>query len=365
MADPFHDFSAKEPVVLGYSHRKSQPTACIKTFNLDIAKKAASRAQHQKTGAQATNVLSIAQTSFSQVPGHVLLTKTHSVVPPAPVGPESLQQMLQGMHASAVSPSLPLTAVLDSEITSTPVVLPSSRDPRLVRHTHSIPPTPSPSLIRRTHLVIPTWKEKECQAPHAATAVIPAKRSAVVSGDVCESEEDEDEAAASMDLDSSLPHKKKGLLVTETPYPTDQQSDQWAVSAWYTAHSELVKSHGYAGIAAPTENELGLIKMRLYQLRGQAKRDVAIPHFKLHHPLSPKVANANREVIATLKEHNEEPIERKNVYRNTVICDVITKLWYGEKQKSEAVLFPDYFKNGIPLVTIAFVSTSIKCTLDE
>ncbi|GLB43941.1 hypothetical protein LshimejAT787_1501250 [Lyophyllum shimeji] len=98
--------------------------------------------------------------------------------------------------------------------------------------------------------------------------------------------------------------------------------------------------------------------MRLYQLRGQAKRDVAIPHFKLHHPLSPKVANANREVIATLKEHNEEPIEHKNVYRNTVICDVITKLWYGEKQKSEAVLFPDYFKNGIPLVTIAFVSTS-------
>ncbi|GLB43835.1 putative RNA-dependent RNA polymerase [Lyophyllum shimeji] len=217
-----------------------------------------------------------------------------------------------------------------------------------------------------------------------STAVIPAKRSAVISGDVCESEKDEDEAAASMNLDSSLPHKKKGLrasdllparkrilehalhhfrfeVATETPYPTDQQSDQWAVSAWYTTHSELVKSHGYAGIAAPTEDELGLakytIKMRLYQLRGQAKvksRDVAIPHFKLHHPLSPEAANANCEVIATLKERNafvyKEFIEHKNVYKNI---------------KSEAVLFPDYFKNGIPLVTIALVSTSIECILNE
>ncbi|GLB43943.1 hypothetical protein LshimejAT787_1501270 [Lyophyllum shimeji] len=284
MADPFHDFSAKEPVVLGYSHRKSQPTARIKTFNLDIAKKAASRAQRQKPGAQATNVLSIAQTSSSQVPGHALLTETHSVVPLAPVGPESLQQMLQGMHASAgqdyfsqllnsaqsfvPSPPLPnstgaglsfaptdsstrfgnFTAMLsfaDAELAEMhddsdadqpdphDVASSVANSVRADQSFSMIDLAPANSQITSTPVVLPSSGPLPCAAYYtqysANSKPIPystysfgysdpegegmpssaSKRCAVVSGDVCESEEDEDEAAASMDLNSSPPPQEE------------------------------------------------------------------------------------------------------------------------------------------------------------
>lgn len=169
--------------------------------------------------------------------------------------------------------------------------------------THVIPPvlgTPSPrpsqdkenisvrifSLIISSHFEFPHHGLQPLNNEPVQTS--PPVRRTVSAVQAADAEAEEEELQfyvdAAMDLpdDGQKKKKKKGLrasdlngsrrrildlaivyfrfwITTECPYPTDQESSEKAVKYWYQALRKLMNEFGYAGIAAPTEDEISLV----------------------------------------------------------------------------------------------------------
>ncbi|GLB45389.1 hypothetical protein LshimejAT787_2200520 [Lyophyllum shimeji] len=315
-----------------------------------------------------------------------------------------------------------------SQITSTPVALPTPRrvrqPPRLATPC-AAPPTPLPGqprprhLIHRTHLlppltpslspIRPMSHDKENFAPVAAqptrqmeTSIRSqpgSKRRRDDDGGSSpdgppdyhpkDDESDEDNLTGSPSklragdlnparrriFDGALPHYFMELS-KYGPYPSPTEEDAWAAKSWFDSLNKLIATGGYAaGNAAPTQGEIELIKARLHNFRGSVRdkaRELVVPQYGFLHGGEVASINHNRQLVEELLHHNSfiyrDPsnrAERESIFRNAIIRNVIHQVWFGDKGKSLALLYPDSFVDVIPLETIAFVITAIHCAITE
>ncbi|KAF8881122.1 hypothetical protein BD779DRAFT_1445754, partial [Infundibulicybe gibba] len=258
-----------------------------------------------------------------------------------------------------------------------------------------------PGLVRRTHTIIPspTQANKENHEVRPDRNCVLGKRTLIEDSQIDRdsAEFDSDEADAMSDSDDTPPKKKGARAADLNPaqkrildralkhfrqqlakggaFPGEDLENRWAAEAWYIALGELVESHSYVGTTPPTEVELVLIKMRRNQLRGQAKliaRQVVREALGLKNTTDEDGINAIRTKIAAYRSKNAfiytDPFDtaiRGTMYRSQIIERIICELWFGNDGQSEAIEYPTYFEDGIPLPAIALVCAVFRGALDE
>ncbi|KAF7359614.1 hypothetical protein MVEN_00685200 [Mycena venus] len=276
------------------------------------------------------------------------------------LGSDSEDDEYHGRHAvnadqgfNAASPPV------DTQITSTPVDLVLARKPtrRMVNHSSSpAVSTPAPTLayhtpaptipysttprglVRRTHATHPFIPATNSPDPRSSPTPVPSKR-AISEVDGARDERDEEHYSDADDEDgvtvlraSDLPPVRRRIfdtaarhmrlgVVSEAPYGDTIQMHQLGVASWFASQKELRETHGYEGVAQPTQDELALLKARRHQVKGDIKtiaREVADGKkgYGFKDGKSPEDIAYNRQLITTLLTGNAFPFQRSHESRH-------------------------------------------------
>lgn len=158
----------------------------------------------------------------------------------------------------------------------------------------------------------------------------------------------------------------RSMATTFAGFPDAVQSQEFATDAWH-------KSCKSKGVVIEFEEEFcRLITQRASQVRGELKtkaRPLTKSLYKFKSTNGIKAAiRSNRELYEDLINKSsyiyEDPKARLGIYESPVIQEVINVTWFANKS-DEGIEYSSYFKDGIPLVTIALVLTAIENCLDE
>ncbi|TFK53194.1 hypothetical protein OE88DRAFT_1627002, partial [Heliocybe sulcata] len=157
----------------------------------------------------------------------------------------------------------------------------------------------------------------------------------------------------------------RARLSTENPYP-GQEDEDWAGEAW-------VKACQQRGVEMELEDDLAkTIIQRGSQIRGKLKTaaELLVPQaYGLRSSSDEEDVRANHDKVARLTGdkplfYYEDPDRRRRMYEHPIIQSLINVTWFAKKNDT-GVQYPEYFKGGIPLVTVGLVLTAVECVLDE
>ncbi|EPQ50927.1 hypothetical protein GLOTRDRAFT_49931 [Gloeophyllum trabeum ATCC 11539] len=167
-------------------------------------------------------------------------------------------------------------------------------------------------------------------------------------------------------LDDAWGHFR-ARVSTEYPYPGQEEEETWAGEAW-------VKACRAKNIDMELEDELvKTIIQRGSQVRGKLKEQAVllVPQaYGLRATASDKDIRENRDKVARLTGGQkptfiyQNPDTRYRMYEHEIIQTLINATWFRKKNDT-GVRYAEYFKRGIPLVTIALVLTAVENVLDE
>ncbi|KAJ7447659.1 hypothetical protein FB451DRAFT_1290083 [Mycena latifolia] len=302
----------------------------------------------------------------------------------------------------------------DNRITSTPADLSQSQPRRLVRRavnaTSPVISTPSPvvayhtptptvpyatnprQLVRRTHVFVPAANSPD---PRSSPTPVPSKRpfSEVEDGhdehdDSVDDEEDNDGAPVTVGRAADLNPTRRRIFdvgcrhirmmaVSDAPFGDAIRVDKMAVGSWFAGLKDCQATHGYLGSTPPTHNEISLLKARIHQVKGDIKtvcRDAVVGKkgYDFHQDESPESIAHNRKLVTDLLTGNaflyRDPMNRHipgTLWEHPVLQEVLNRVFYNDEANSEAVLTPEYFANGLPLVTGACIANAVECVIME
>ncbi|KAH9829177.1 uncharacterized protein C8Q71DRAFT_718624, partial [Rhodofomes roseus] len=165
----------------------------------------------------------------------------------------------------------------------------------------------------------------------------------------------------------------KLLFITEDPWVSWTEADEYADDAWEVACVELQYD---LDELQPDTTSRGLIKDRITQLRGAMKtvaRGLLAAQYGFKDGRSEAIQAHNRELVACLKAGNNRPfshIDPRNpttACRNPIFADILAKTckWFADT-KGDGYRYKQYFTPGKHMqVLIAQLLTTVECVIDE
>ncbi|KAJ7847479.1 hypothetical protein B0H14DRAFT_2770029 [Mycena olivaceomarginata] len=137
---------------------------------------------------------------------------------------------------------------------------------------------------------------------------------------------------------------------------------QLGVASWFAAQKELRETHGYQGVTQATQDELGLLKGRSHQVKGDIKtivREVADRKkgYGFKDGKSPEDIAYNRRLVTALLTGNAFLFKVP-----PALQEILNRAFYNDENNSEAIRAPSYFANGAPLTLLAVFANAERAT---
>ncbi|KAH7907714.1 hypothetical protein BJ138DRAFT_1116447 [Hygrophoropsis aurantiaca] len=175
------------------------------------------------------------------------------------------------------------------------------------------------------------------------------------------------------------------LLSMENPLPDPETTaaEMLAIKAYSMALGELsatINPELLSTFKDPSETIINILSQRGSTLRGKvvtAAKNLVAAMYNIGKPCAENdTAGVNRirKYITSLIGRGayvyKNPLTRSGgLYGHPIILEILCRVWFKEKNKSDGIRYAETYLNvngkGIPLVTIALITTAVRCALDE
>ncbi|KAH7907824.1 hypothetical protein BJ138DRAFT_1116361 [Hygrophoropsis aurantiaca] len=174
------------------------------------------------------------------------------------------------------------------------------------------------------------------------------------------------------------------LLSTENPLPDPETTaaEVLAIKAYSSALedlSALINPGLLSPFKDPSEVVVNILSQRGSTLRGKVvttAKNLVAAMYNIEKPGAESnndTVNHIREQVASLVDRGayvyRDPVKRTGLYCHPIILEILCRVWFKEKSKSDGVRYANTYFNvdgkGIPLATIALITTAVRCALDE
>ncbi|KAH7903660.1 hypothetical protein BJ138DRAFT_1107491 [Hygrophoropsis aurantiaca] len=177
----------------------------------------------------------------------------------------------------------------------------------------------------------------------------------------------------------------RALLSTENPLPDPETTgaEILAIKAYNAALQDLsatINPDLLSPFKEPSDIVINILSQRGSTLRGKvvtAAKNLVATMYNIEKPCAESDTNGVnriREHVTSLVDRSayvyKNPLTRSGgLYGHPIILEILCRVWFKEKSKSDGIRYAETYYNvegkGIPFITIALITTAVRCALDE